>query len=234
MENYEMLWIIVTASITGIISGYFGYQHLLYLHQLDVRKVSVSAISGLVIFTLLMILYRFNIMSEETGAAIITNVYASLAGFFAGSALDQYQTKRSSGTILYANRSFLTDHAAVIMAIGIILFGIYRTALFTDLNITPIRLTSGLSFIAIGFWGMTLRLVPEFRQKGIILLDQLIDWDDFLNYGWYLEEVIEVEYEQNEAIKSFKTYIPPEDHLHIEDVLRAKMLAKVEEKSIKN
>ncbi len=234
MENYEMLWIIVTASITGLISIYFGYQRLLYVHQINARNLSVSMAVGLAIFTILLVLYRSGIMSEQVGAAIITNVYASLTGFFGGAAFKQYQTKRNSGIVRYAHRSFLTDHASIIMALGVILFGIFRTSLFTDLAITPIRFSSGLSFIAFGFWGMTLRLVPEFRQEGIILLDNEIKWDDFLNYKWFLEDVIEIEYEQSEVIKSFKTSIPPEDQLIIEDLLRSKMMEKVENKSIKN
>ncbi len=227
MENYEMLWIIVTASITGLISIYFGYQRLLYLHQLNGRNLSISLVIGLAIFTGLLFLYRTGIMSEEIGAAIITSVYASLAGFFGGAAFNQYQSKRNAGDVRYAHRSFLTDHASVIMAIGIILFGFYRTALITDLAITPIRVTSGLSFIAFGMWGMTLRLVPEFRQDGIILLDYKIDWEKFLNYEWFLEEVIEIEYKQNGSIKHFKTSIPPEDQLIVEDLLRSKMMEKV-------
>jgi len=229
MENYEMLWIIITASVTTILSSYYGYQRLFFLHQLTARNVSIAAILGLSVYSVMMLLFRMDIMSEQIGAVIITNVYASLTGFFGGSALEQYQTKRKAGSILYAHRSFLTDHAAVIIAIGIILFGIYRTALFTNLLMTPIRVSSGLSFIAFGFWGMTLRLVPEFRSEGIILLDNLIDWQHFLNYKWFLEEVIEVEYDQEKVIKSFKTYIPPEEQLEVEDLLRAKMMEKVEE-----
>jgi len=229
-----MIWIIITASVTLILSGYFGHQRLFYLHQLSLRRIGFSAVIALSVFSLLLVLFRLRIMSEGVGAAIITNTYASLAGFFGGSALNQYRTKASSGEILYAHRSFLTDHAAVIMAIGIILFGIYRSSLFNDLAITPIRVTSGLSFIAFGLWGMTLRLVPEFRSKGIIILDHVIKWDDFLNYSWFYEEVIEVEYEEDETIRSFKTYIPPADQLEVEDLLRSKMMEKVEEDSIIN
>ncbi len=228
MENYEMLWIIITAGITFLVSGYFGFMRLLYLYQLTLRNVAISAILGLLVFTMLMILYRFEFMSEQVGAAIITNVYASVAGFFGGAAISQYQTKTTAGSILYSNRTFLSDHASVIMAIGVILFGLFRTSLINDLPVTPIRFSSGISFIAFGFWGMTLRLVPEFRQKGIILLDVLIEWKEFLNYQWFYEEVIEIEYEQDETIKFFTTHIPPEDQLIIEDVLRAKMKEKVE------
>ncbi|MCR9132144.1 MAG: hypothetical protein NXI08_06210 [bacterium] len=228
MENYEMLWIIITAGFTFLISGFSGFKRLLYLYQLNLRNIAISAILGLLVLTLLLFLYRIEFMSEQVGAAIITNVYASVAGFFGGAAFQQYQTKAKAGHILYSNRSFLSDHASVIVAIAIILYGLYRTSIFTQLPITPIRVSSGLSFIAFGFWGMTLRLVPEFRQKGIILLDVLIDWKDFLNYQWFYEEVIEIEYEKDETILFFKTHIPPEDQLAIEDVLRAKMKEKME------
>lgn len=234
MENYEMLWIIISASISGLISFYFGYQRLIYLHQLHSRILSIIAAIAVSVFTVLLFLFQVGMMSEIIGAAIITNVYASLSGFFAGAAFNQYQVKRNSGDVRYAHRSFLTDHAAVIMALGVILYGIFRTSLFTDLAVTPIRVTSGLSFIAFGFWGMTLRLVPEFRQNGIILLDYEIDWEDFLNYEWFLEEVIEIEYEQNGSIKHFKTSIPPEDQLIVEDLLRSKMMEKVSDNSIIN
>ncbi len=223
-----MLWILITAGITFLISGYFGFKQLLYLYKLTPRNIALSTIFGLLIFTLLLFLYRLELMSEQVGAAIISNVYASVAGFFGGAAINQYQTKTNAGRILYSNRSFLSDHASVIVAIAIILFGLYRISIFTQLPVTPIRVSSGMSFIAFGFWGMTLRLVPEFRQKGIILLDMLIEWKDFLNYQWFYEEVIEIEYEQDETIRFFKTHIPPEDQLAIEDVLRAKMKEKME------
>lgn len=222
-----MLWIIITAAVTAILSGYLGYKRLLQLYQLNTRNVVQSLFIAVLVFTLLMLLYQFSVMSEAIGATIITNVYSSLFGFFIGAAINQYNIKKKAGDIRYTHRSFLSDHAAIIMAIGVILFGIYRTAIFSDLAITPIRITSGLSFIAFGFWGMTLRLVPEFRKDGIILLDYKITWNDFLNYEWFLEDVIEIEYKQNDSIKHFKTSIPPEDQLIVEDLLRSKMMEKV-------
>ena len=92
MENYEMLWIIITAGFTFLISGFFGFKRLLYLYQLNLRNIAISAILGLLVLTLLLFLYRIELMSEQVGAAIITNVYASVAGFFGGAAFQQYQT----------------------------------------------------------------------------------------------------------------------------------------------
>ena len=93
-------------------------------------------------------------------------------------------------------------------------------------TLTPIRVSSGFSIVAFAVWGLTLRLVPEFRQHGIILLDYKIDWENFLNYSWYLIEVIEIEYQQNDWIKHFKTFIPHVDHSILEDILRKKMMEK--------
>ena len=227
MENYEMIWIIISASATILISTYLGYKRILYLHQLHARNLWITGVIGFSLFTFLIFLFQTGIMIEETGVAIISNFYASLSGFFGGSAFKQYRIKMDFGKIRYAHRTFLSDHAPIIIAIGIILFGLVRTAVFTDLPITPIRITSGLSLMAFGAWGMTIRLVPEFRQNGIILLDYKIYWKEFLNYEWFLEGVIQIEYNQNEIIKHFKTSIPPEDQLIIEDLLRSKMMEKV-------
>lgn len=223
-----MIWTVITSSVTAIASIYFGHQRLFFLYQISGRRLAITGMIAALVYTLLMFLYRLGIVSEAFGAAIITNVYASIFGFFLGSAIEQYQRLKSSGNILYSNRTFMSYHAPVIMAVVLILFGIYRTSLLSQLPITPIRITSGLSFMAVGFWGMTLRLVPEFRQKGIIILDELIPWKTLINYSWFLEEVIELEYEQGGVIKSYKTLIPPEDQLAIEDVLKAKMKEKME------
>ena len=227
MENYEMLWIIVTASFSGILSIYFGYKRFIYLHQLTLRNLSIAVLMGTIALTLLLILYKIEIMNENVGVAIITNMYASICGFFSGSAFNQFKMKKNAGAVLYAHRSFLIDHASVILALGFLLFGVFRTAIFTDLPLTPIRVSSGFSIVAFAVWGLTLRLVPEFRQHGIILLDYKIDWENFLNYSWYLIEVIEIEYQQNDWIKHFKTFIPHVDHSILEDILRKKMMEKV-------
>ena len=84
--------------------------------------------------------------------------------------------------------------------------------------------------MAIGIWGYTIRMVPEFRKKGIILIDSLIDWEDFLGYKWYTEDVLEIEYLYDDTIRSFKTLIPSEEQMKVETMLALKMKEKVEEK----
>lgn len=224
-----MIWIILSALITSLISIWLGYKRLIYVHDLTIRNVLVFATSGILAYSIMLYLFKIEILSEAVSGAIITNVYASIFGFFTGAALNQYQLRTRSGKIVYVHRSFISEYVPVIIALALILFSLYRSGLLTDLAITPIRVSSGLSFLGIGLWGITLRLVPEFREKGIILLDFCIQWENLVTYQWYTEEVLEIESELEGSIKHFKTLIPPEDQLIIERLLSKKMREKVEE-----
>ncbi len=225
-----MIWTILSSVLTASGSFFYGNRRLFSLYQITARNLLVFVVLVLAVYSFLLFLYQKGIVGDDLGEAFITNTYASVFGFFGGAAWNQFRLKSKAGKILYVNRTFLSDHFPIIIALGLVLFGIYRMSIVTELVITPIRIASGLSLIGIGLWGMTLRFVPEFRSTGIILLDTLIDWEQFLNYHWYLEDVIEVEYEKNGSIKSFKTLIPPEDQQEVESILRKKMLEKVEEK----
>lgn len=223
-----MLWIVVSTFIVSFISIYLGHSRLLYIDQITVRRLSVTLLITLLLFLLLQWLHRLGFFPEAVAGFTMANVYASLFGFFFGAAIQQYNQKKNSGKILYVNRSFWTDILPNVIALGVILFGIQRTSVLSDLPITPIRVTSGFSIIAVGLYGLTIRLVPEFRDNGLILLDRKIKWDDFVSYSWFSEGVIEIEYKQNGAIKSFKTMIPEEDELFVEKTLSKKIAEKLE------
>ncbi|MDZ7807059.1 MAG: hypothetical protein U5K71_08075 [Gracilimonas sp.] len=173
-------------------------------------------------------MHRLGHFPEAAAGFTMANVYASLFGFFFGASIQQFNQKKNCGKILYVNRSFWTDILPNVLAIGVILFGIQRTSILSDLPITPIRVTSGLSIIAFGMYGLTIRLVPEFRENGLILLDRKIKWDDFISYSWFSEGVIEIEYKKNDVIKSFKTMVPEEDELYLEKTLSKKIAEKLE------
>lgn len=206
-----------------------GYRRLFFLYQVSLRKLLWASLITLSLYSLLLFLFKIEALSEAFAGAIIANVYASVFGFFFGSSIKQYKTRVNTGTVLYCHRTFISEYIPVIIAIILILMGVQRSAVFSDLAITPIRISSGLSLLSIGIWGITLRLVPEFRSKGIVLLDSVIEWDDLLSYEWFTEEVLEVEYTQDEAIRSFKTLIPPVDQLEVERLLSKKMREKLEE-----
>ncbi|RNC85476.1 MAG: hypothetical protein ED557_01505 [Balneola sp.] len=224
-----MIWIILSTLITSLLSLWFGYKRLLHIHDLSIRNVLVSITIGILTYSIMLYLFKVDLLSEAVSGAIITNVYASIFGFFSGAALNQYQIRTKSGKIVYVHRSFISEYVPVIIALALILFSLYRSGLLTDLAITPIRVTSGLSFLGIGLWGITLRLVPEFREQGIILLDTCINWENLINYQWFSEVVLEIEYELEGSIKHFKTLIPPEDQPEVERLLSKKMREKVEE-----
>lgn len=224
-----MIWIIISAIITAILSVWLGYRRLFYLYQVDLRKLLLAALLAVAVYSLMLYLFKIQILTEAVAGGIISNVYASIFGFFSGSAFEQYRTRKDAGKILYINRTFFSEHLPVIVAIGLMTIGIHRAAVFSDLAITPIRITSGLSIMAIGIWGITLRLVPEFRSKGLVLLDTIVDWEYLVSYRWFEEEVLEIDYEQDDSIRSFKTLIPAEDQVEVEAMLSTKMKEKVEQ-----
>lgn len=223
-----MIWIVVSTIAVASISIFLGYKRLLYLDQINPRNLSLTLLGMVFLFLMLQWMHNIGYFPEAIAGAVMANVYASLFGFFSGAAYQQFQQKSNFGEILYVNRSFWTDIFPNIVAIGLILFGIQRTSLFSELPFTPIRVTSGLSIIAVGVYSFTIRLVPELRAKGLILLDRKISWDDFFTYSWFSENVIEIEYKSDEKIRSFKTLIPNGDQLFIEKLLSKKITEKLE------
>lgn len=223
-----MLWIVVSSFIISVISIYLGHSRLLHIDQITVRRLSITLLLILTLFLIMQWLHRIGYFPEAAAGFTMANMYASIFGFFFGAAIQQYNEKRNAGRILYVNRSFWTDILPNVIALGVILFGLQRTSILSDLPVTPIRITSGLSIIAVGLYGLTIRLVPEFRQQALILLDRKINWDHFISYSWFSEGVIEIEYKQNGAIKSFKTMVPEEDELFLEKTLTKKIAEKLE------
>jgi hypothetical protein len=137
--------------------------------------------------------------------------------------------------MLYQHHSFWVDHAPNLLAIAIILFGLYRTAVLTDSAITGIRVTSGISLISFGIFTWTLKAVPEFRSKGVILLDRYILWEEVIAWRWISEDVLGIEYlveedKYDERIKEFSTAIPQLERKEIEMILKSKMDEYFEER----
>lgn len=224
-----MIWIYVSTFIVALISTWLGYKRWLYWDQINLRNSLITAMVLMGVFMILQWLHWAGYFPEAVAGAFMANMYASLFGFFTGAAIQQYLQKVNSGKVLYVNRSFWTDILPGILALALILFGIQRTSLFSDVPLTPIRLSSGLSIMAVGFYSLTIRLVPEFREKAWILIDRKISWKTILSYSWYAEGVLEIEYKLNGKIRTFKTMISPEDEQTIEHLLSRKIAEKLEE-----
>ncbi|MCC5906085.1 MAG: hypothetical protein JJU13_07770 [Balneolaceae bacterium] len=192
----------------------------------------------LIFFTILMIAYALGFFPQSVAAPFMMSLYSLVAGFFLGFALRLMNHRQKAGSILYQHRSFWIDHAPNFLAIILIIYGLYRTAILIDLPVTGIRLTSGISLMCFGFFTWTLKVVPEFRSKGILFLDRFIHWNEVIAWRWQSETIIGIEFiagkkGSEERIKEFFTSIPEDEKKEIEVVLKSKMDEFFEERKKK-
>ncbi|MEX0646410.1 MAG: hypothetical protein WEA56_04525 [Balneolaceae bacterium] len=233
------MWILsLFLILIAIFSGYAGSQTWFSLDRLSRENVLNSTLIILVVFTLLMVAYVLGFFPQFIAAPFMMIIYSVIAGFFFGYAGRMLKIRSVAENILYQHRSFWIDHAPNLLAILLVLYGIFRTGLLTDQPMTGIRITSGVSLISFGFFTWTLKAVPEFRSKGVILLDRLIRWEHILSWGWQSESVLAIEYiieekKEEERIRQFVTSIPEEDRKEIELILKSKMDEFYEERKKK-
>jgi hypothetical protein len=227
MEN-SLIWIIVTSAAAAIISIYFGYQKVIHLQNLKRSKFLLFLLIVAIILTILRILHINGLFPEEVGGASMSGFYSSVSGFLLGGALSNYREKRKCGRLLYRNRTFFTDYLPVILSIALLMAGIYRSSLLSDLPVTPIRLTSGLSIFMLGLWTLTIQAVPEIRDRGLILLDRYIPWQDFVSYSWFDSDSIQLEYKLDGHLHVFNTRVPEEDQIEVEHILNEKLMNRME------
>lgn len=186
------------------------------------------------VLTVMTIANWMGILTQQIAANLTMGIYTVAAGFFSGYGLKLISFRNTSGYTEYVYRSFWTDIAPNLIAVILVAFGIYRTGLLTLGPFTGIGITSGISLIAFGFWGWTIRVVPEFRNNGLLFLDQYIDWEKLVSYTWTEEETIEIDYlTDGQKLTSFSTYIPEEDRLFIERILGKKMKENEEKRTEK-
>lgn len=223
-----MVFIYFFSGIIAITGSFVGLQPWFRFEKLNKSLLLNGSLIALALFTLLMFAWFLGYFPQSVAAPFMMFIYSFLAGFFAGYAWRMIRLRNASGNVLYMHRSFWVDHAPQLAAILILLFGLYRTSILSDPPVTGIRLTSGLSLVSFGFLGLSLRIVPEFRAGGILLLDQLIPWNHLISWSWNSEDVIRIEYiyppkNQNQKIREFLTAVPEEDRHQIETVLSSQM-----------
>jgi hypothetical protein len=231
------MWIYIIFLSALFIGGlYVGERPFFQLKKLTPSIVLNLSLGVLVLFTILMIAFIVGFFPQSVAAPMMAGLYITLAGFFAGYAYRLFRLRSEGGTILYQNRSFWVDHAPNLLAIGLIVYGMYRTSILTDMPITGIRFSSGMSLICFGILGWMLKVVPEFRSDGILFLDQLIPWKRVLSWRWHTDEVVLVEYIQSDKqaedrIKQFVTSVPPDEKKEVELVLTSKLEEFADERS---
>lgn len=206
------------------ISFWMGYRRILRLQHLNQRRVINGFITAMIILTLMTVAHWFGFFPQAIAAKFTMFLYSLVAGFFCGFAAKMVILRQEVKATEYVYRSFWTEAAPSLIAILVIAFGIYRTGLLTLGPYTGIGITSGLSLLGFGFFGLTVKVVPEFRYKGILILDQFVPWANIVSYEWESEDTLQIDYyTSDEKLTDFKTYIPPEDRLLLERLLGKKL-----------
>jgi len=223
-----MIWTIIAAVLVFLISFWFGLKRFIKLEQITGRRFLLTGTFALLLFLILRLLNDIGYFPETLAAGFIANVYSSIAGSFIGAAFDQYKMKKKLGDIEYTNTAFISGLLPNLIALTLIILGIARTSIFDQFPITPIRIASGSSLIGIGIYAITLKITPEFRKKGLVILDREIPWKDLISYKWYQEEIIELEFEYLESIRFHRSVVAMEDEKKVEQILAKKMIEKME------
>lgn len=214
-----------------MLSAWLGYRRVFSLEHLDQRIVINSFLGIMAVLTLMTIAHWLGVFTQQIAANITMGFYMIAAGFFSGYGIKLFSIRSKASGVEYLFRSFWTDVAPNLVAALLVAFGLYRTGIITLGPFTGIGISSGISLIAFGFWGWTIRVVPEFRNKGLMFLDQYIPWEKLVTYQWIAEETLEIDYfTDEEKITSFRTYIPSEDHAIIERILNRKLIDYKEDK----
>lgn len=215
-----MIFLIAILCVLFGLAFWGGYHRIFRLEHLNEKRLINGLIIVMIVLTLLSLADWLNLMSQAIAGYINMGAYSTAAGFFFGSAFKLYQLRSKSGNVRYIYRTFWTENAPALLSVILIAFGIYRTSLISLGPFTGIGITSGISLIAFGVYGWTIRVVPEFRARGVLILDQYIEWEEVLTYSWDSEESLRIDYYGNDdKLTDFTTYIPAEDRRNIEQVL---------------
>ncbi len=226
-----MVLLIVILSILFLAAAFLGYRRIFRLEQLNQRLVINGFVAAMLVLTAMTAANWAGLFTEETASHVTTGIYSLAAGFFWGYGIKLIRMRREAGTIAYMYRSFWADVAPNLIALVLVVYGIYRTGLLNWGPFTGIGITSGLSLIGFGFWGWTLRVVPEFRAKGLLMLDQFLPWSKIVAYEWNGENTLQIDYlTGTKTISEFSTFVPDEDRLIVERLLGKKIKEHEEER----
>jgi len=219
-----MILYIITLSCLLLAGGYVGYRHIFRIDSLNQQRVINGALTAALLLTVMSVAHWTGLFPQWVAAKVTSAAYTVAAGFFTGYGIQLIGLREEAGEVEYMHRSFWTDVAPSIVAAALFIFGIYRTGLLDWNYFTDIGITSGLSLMGFGFWGWTVRVVPEFRRKGILVLDKMIPWKKLVSYSWVTEDIVQIDYiNSTKKISDFQTFIPSEDQLIIERILGRKI-----------
>lgn len=219
-----MILTILLLFAVGLAALWVGYRHMVRLEHLNRRLVIRLLLASFLLLTLMSVAHWIGLVSQSLAARVTMGLYSAAAGFFFGYGIRLIRLHVSSGALLYMNRSFWVDVAPNLIAIALFVYGIYRTGVLSGGPFTGIGITSGLSLIGFGFFGWTVRIVPEFRTRGVLLLDQVVPWKRIVSFEWVDEEAIRIDYMTTaDTISEFTTFIPADETREVDLLLEEKL-----------
>ncbi|WP_171032816.1 hypothetical protein [Fodinibius saliphilus] len=226
----ELIHLLAVLGLGFVLSFGMGYRRILKFRHLTQQRVVAGLVTALAVFILLSSAQWLQIITEQSVTQITMLFYCLIGGFFLGFATKMLQLRKQAQTQLYINRSIWTQTAPALIALAIILFGLSRSGILWFSPFTGINLTSGLSLIGFGCCGLTVQIVPEFRKKGIIIIDQFVPWPKVVSYSWQSEQLLQIDYYiKGDILTDFTTYVPFEDRRIIEKLLKKKLEENEEE-----
>ena len=208
----------------GLTAGYF---QLLRISQLTWKRLKITTIAASICLVFFALLNWLNFLPALYGRMTSIGLYLLATGFFLGSsatiALRQYQ----SGQLEYINAALLPVLFPKLLSAAIILFGMYRTQLFSADPVTAIGLNSGISLAAFGCYGWIIQIIPAFREKGILILDSCIPWSEVLSFSWQEQNLLNIEYyDEIENINELQTIIPEQDQKEVTNIIESHILER--------
>ena len=219
-----MYWLAAILGLAFALCFWVGFQRMIRLQHLTQQRIVNGFIGAMVILSLMAVGQWLQLISQDISVKFTMLMYSAVSGFFFGFGVKMIALRKQLKAPEYVHRSFWTEAAPTIIALLIITFGIYRTGLLTFGPYTGVGITSGLSLLGFGFLGLTVKIVPEFRFKGILILDQYVNWEKVVAYSWEREEVLRIDYyTESGELTDFSTYIPPDDQLIVERLLGKKL-----------
>lgn len=226
-----MILLMLLLAALFLLALWGGRRRLLRLEHLSRRRVAGGLLAAMAGILLLSMAYWGDILSRQSAAWITMGLYTVVSGYFFGFGLRLFGLRGEAGEAHYAYRSFWSEGAPGLIAGLLFLYGIYRTGLFSWGPFTGIGITSGLSLLGFAFWGWNVRIVPEFRRYGILLLDQFVAWERVVAFEWKGEETLQIDYENSRGgLTDFRTFIPAGERKKVERLLREKIQEHGEER----
>lgn len=220
----NLVLLVIVLSVVLLIAFSLAFFEFVHIGKLSQNNIKWGLAGLLILLAILGLLYGLQIIEHTVASQITMTLYTFASGFLLGGTTLNLKKRLNAGYLEYVNHSFYSDVLPNIISILFIAYGLYKSDIFSSLPLSGLSLTSGFSLVLLGIYGFTLRIVPEFRNEGILLLDRFIPWKHVLSFEWQYEQILDIDYIlPDRHISEFRTLVPLEDRKFVENLLNRKI-----------